>query len=211
MAQSSLKYELVKRGLVKRSSCGDGHCLLYSLKSSWNSQFSSFKLPIDLHKLKCCLFVESVQNYNLFSPFFSDNLPLGYFRELRKYLLQKVYNQGFVDLAPQILANALKTNITVLNELSPTHVQVNLFPSRISTDETVTVHRQFDHYNGLVLAPLTLPKPTSIEKCITSCTKNRLIYIASHLKNIGASFIPKAKRHVRIVACTVHQPLNQTD
>ena len=96
---------------------GDGHCFLYSFVTSWNSQHTSHKF-VDLHELKCNLFVEGVQNFNYYSCFLTDQSPAHYFMVLKKYLLSRSYNLDLVDVIPTMAANAFGVNLNIFNQIA---------------------------------------------------------------------------------------------
>ena len=74
----------------------NGHCLFYSVITSWNSQYPN-EPPLDIHKLKCIFFIESNNNLNIYSAFLEDPSPYSYSKAIKKYIIDKCYNQSFFD------------------------------------------------------------------------------------------------------------------
>ena len=119
-----------------KTSTGDGHCLLYSIVTSWNSQ--SFLPPIDLHELKCKFFVEAIRNYDIYSAFMITPNQNSYFTQMRKYIVDKMYDNDIVDVAPVILSTALMAKIDILH-ITSSYVEKNsCFP-------IVYRHRKYHH------------------------------------------------------------------
>ena len=177
-----------------KTSTGDGHCLLYSIVTSWNSQ--SGLPPIDLHELKCKFFVEAIRNYDIYSAFMITPNQNSYFTQMRKYIVDKMYDNDIVDVAPVILSTALMAKIDILHITSSYVEKTPVSPLFIDTGNTITVVRSGDHYNGLIVRNnLTID---SHSKTPSSCTKtsNVITYSNSDLYSIRNSDI-NVKRNVR--------------
>ena len=72
------------------------------------------------------------------------------FKGLRKYLIEKSYNQSFGDLVPVIAANALKVCLTILNESPNGQFSfIMVAPSPMPLHKLI-LHRKGEHYNGIV-------------------------------------------------------------
>ena len=71
MALSSF---FARKGLKLLRSAGDGHCLLHSIVSSWNSQLAAHK-PISIDSVKADVFIETLNNADLYDPFIGGRLP----------------------------------------------------------------------------------------------------------------------------------------
>ena len=95
---------LAWRGLRLLPSPMDGHCLLRSVCSSWQSQLSHFR-TIDLESIKSNIFIEFLANSENHTPFLSSHLSLS--RGLRYYLIDRLYKSRFGDLVPLAIANAV--------------------------------------------------------------------------------------------------------
>ena len=107
----ALNRTLAAKGWMISRSIGDGHCLLYSLQSSWKSQLPH--LPaIDLDHIKARVFIECVQNPSDYVPFLDNGSNYQLFKGLSQYLLQKKYNQNFGDLVPIIISNSFNIGHT---------------------------------------------------------------------------------------------------
>ena len=90
---------LSQNKLELRISPDDGHCLLHSIITSWNTQLR-LRTLINQHKIKCSFFVEAVKNYEIYLAFLVDSNACVYFAGLRRYLVNKIYNHALTDAAP---------------------------------------------------------------------------------------------------------------
>ena len=126
------------------TSPGDGHCLLYTVITSLYHQLS---INMDLHALKCHIFIEIVSNLDHYLGFLSNGKLQS---ELRQYIIYKRYDTALGDILPLVIANCLLINLIILDERkSNTFQQITITPSRQTARGTITVHRSEDHYNGL--------------------------------------------------------------
>lgn len=128
---------------------GDGHCLLYSVHSSWNHQIPH--LPrIDMEKIKSSIFVETVKNCDYYLPFTDNMSKTSLLKGMRLYLLERRYNQCYGDLAPVIIANALHVSLTVLNENPGDEITpIIIEPRHLPSKAMLYLHRKGEHYNGV--------------------------------------------------------------
>ena len=141
------------KGLIGYKSPGDGHCLLHSLVTSWNSQLVPYHgyNPVNLETLKSMIFLETINNAYSCLPFVEDLRRVNLISGLKLYLLEKRYNQSFGDLVLQIVPNAMNITLDILNQgqqapirYTP-HENTNVHPS----SHKVCVHRNGDHFNGI--------------------------------------------------------------
>ena len=159
----SLARSMAFKGCRILRSPGDGHCLLYSLVSSWTNQLPQFS-PIDLELVKSHIFIQPVQNADQYLPFLQPTNRVSLFVGLRSYLINRHYNQAFGDIVPAIISNAFQVNLNFYNE-APDHSYetITVAPWSVSSNQiSVDIHRQGDHYNGIV--PCSLPISTSNAK-----------------------------------------------
>lgn len=141
----------LKLQIIKTS--GDGHCLLYSVADSLKEQSGPNEHSLESIKLKALN--ETHNNMNRYQSFTrycpgSDELLI----DVEKYFHNKVYNTNFGDIVPNILSNALKTHITILNESSSGNVsKIEIAPTNLTKNEkahhSIFVTRNNDHYSGL--------------------------------------------------------------
>ena len=144
-----LSMALNKAGVTLMRSIGDGHCLLYSMQISWNWQLPDMP-SISLEEIKAKIFLETVQNAPHYNPYFSSDAPQ-LMSEMRKFLINKIYNQEYGDFVPLILANAFHVKIVVLDQdVRGSTIRRHEFPPTLVTPiATLLVHRRGDHFNGL--------------------------------------------------------------
>lgn len=165
---------LISRHLQIKKSPGDGHCLLHSICSSWHSQLPS-KIHVTIESLKSGVFIETVLHADQYKPFLqlhSSSLYTG----LRSYILDRHYNQGFGDLVPSVISNALNTRLIILDEGPQKSFGEIIVSPRTEPSNTITIHRQGDHYNGIIKYNLDPPPVQSVS--------HRIQYNADFLKSL---------------------------
>ena len=132
-----------------KASPADGHCLFYSLLSSWNSQL--YNQPrLTLQQVKDLLCNELHQNLDIYAPSISvDKASRN--QQLELYLRYKRYKQPICDVFPIIAANALKTELCIINETGNNSCDLITLPPRSPNElPTLYLHRiNGNHYNGL--------------------------------------------------------------
>jgi hypothetical protein len=132
-------------GLTETRSPGDGHCLLYSIVTSYTCQL---KLPLDLNALKSGIFIETILHADQYDQFLQNHENLQ--SCLHQYLLLKRYNTSFGDLLPFIIANVLVINIIIIDKIGDTFRSNLASPTSGTSDRSISIIRSGDHYNGLV-------------------------------------------------------------
>ena len=153
---------LRKKELSLIRSAGDGHCLLYSICTSFNQTL--FHLPnISVKSLKQLIFTETVSNIDLYTAFCDGLSNSDLVELLNHYLNEHGSNTMYGDLVPLVIARALKVDINIINENSEHVGEAVILP--ISPDcasvGSITVHRSADHYNGVI--PIVHPPTESVE------------------------------------------------
>ena len=191
---------------------GDGHCLLYSMVTSFTSQLN---IKVDLNKLKSYIFIETIKNASLYANFLIDCSQKTLLNSLNKYLLQKCYNSSYGDIIPLIIANAFKAKLFILNETHGNSFEkFEITPCNCEPIHEVYLHRINDHYNGITRAPIipvfnitgahNVKKP-SADKIITG---NKIIkYSSDQLRSFAntSNRIPRAVRKT-IFALSLWKP-----
>ncbi len=89
---------LARTGLCIRPSKGDGHCLLYSVCNSVNSQLLCIP-SLDYHAVKSCLFLHTLSRLLNYAPFMEPATHRSVLKGLNTYIKNKRYNQSFGDIA----------------------------------------------------------------------------------------------------------------
>ena len=181
------KDKAVKTLLLKvniQKTRGDGHCFLYVVCDSWSKQLP-FKNTLDLHLLKCDVFLETINNINKYTNFCMPpaNTHYGLLKNLRRYLIEKHYNNPFADIVPLITSNALGIHLDILNVTSTSNV------IQIQTDGQcsgkLALHRQNDHYSAVAwkktaVSSVQLPPNVTDNKQVY--TPEQLHYLRSYNK-----------------------------
>ena len=135
---------------------GDGHCLIYSTISSWNSQLCNHP-PINATWLLDAIRREFNNNRDRYIDFLIDLEKEEIDRQLSLYLLDKRYNLDIVDVIPPIISNILDVTLKIINEQTNNTCDViDVYPVH-ATNGVLAVHRFGDHYNGIVRVLNSLP------------------------------------------------------
>ena len=93
----------------------DGHCLIYSVVESFNSQLDR-REPITISKLIKMIRFETLKNIENYSQFFRDSSRDDLIHFMNLYLCNKIYNARYGDLVPLVIANALHVNVLIISE-----------------------------------------------------------------------------------------------
>ena len=162
-------------GLTIVPSPGDGHCLLHSVVSSYESQLPHLPL-LTIEDLKARIFIETVNHLNEYTSFLVAplNEPSYMMHQLRVYLESKIYNHDFGDLIPRVIANSLFVSVHILDEIGGEISSKEIEPT-VFAQNTLVVHKNGDHYNGVrPVTPRSIPnfsmEATVINKCQLSCS-----------------------------------------
>ena len=105
---------IVSHGFNIVSTRGDGHCLLYAIVGSWQHQIDHTN-KLCLESIKCQLFNESVANSTKYLAFLPNTTRASYTKQLKNYIVHKIYDSPYGDLVPTILANTLSIKIKIFN------------------------------------------------------------------------------------------------
>lgn len=170
---------------------GDGHCLMHSVVSSWNQQLQ--RRDITLHCLMSKIFIETVINTDLYLGFVSPATKL--FTSLRRYLINKSYDNDFCDIVPLIIANALQVNLHIINVNSIQTFDDILISCNGTSVDTILIYRCRDHYDAVQVLhpdhmPVMLPENTSFEPPDNSPVSinktSPLIYSSNFLRSLNS-------------------------
>lgn len=162
---------LQDRSLVLNMSPGDGHCLLHSTVTSWNLTRHTDP-PISINSLKNSILSEATSQQNMYKAFLDDQYQESFLCHLKEYLFNKRYNTWFGDCVPLITANALRVDVTILNERDElpsgmcrldTLEYFNSSPS----ETPIIIHRRGNHFNGVV----PLPCPPNCVAAVASASQ----------------------------------------
>ena len=145
----------------------DGHCLLHAVILSWKSQIPS-EPPPSLHDLQCAIFAESINNRDTYKGFLDFNSNLQYVKSVSDYVIHRIYDSAFGDLIPLVIANAISLTLRIINANVKDDTQdIVVSPSSGQSMKTITIHRDADHYCGVMT------------KTIKTYTKSELISLRS--------------------------------
>ena len=125
-------YEIIR-------SPGDGHCLIHSIQTCLRHQ--KIALPREIVEIVQSEVLQNLPAYSRFAP--SDNI----ISEMSRYILNKDYNSLFGDMLSDILANALKCAICILNK-QETNYNIIWINEDKSSETTLFVHRSNHHYKN---------------------------------------------------------------
>ena len=198
MLDMQLNLYLSQMGLSLRETVADGHCLLYAVVDSWNSQFT--ELPyLNLQHLKTALLEHVFSMPYLYAPFVIPPTKENVVHGTIMYISNKHYDQPVGDIIPMMLANCLKTNFCILNVMQERKFEFKNVNTLSHTNRTLTILRSGDHYKTVIKMSLAYPTdlnktqsppqsiPVQISKeSMTRCAANPPGGVNySNLKNIG--------------------------
>ncbi len=182
----SLLRTLASKGCRVLRSHGDGHCLIYSVCSSWTGQL--YPTPaIDPEHVQSHIFIETVNNVDQYVPFIQPANRLSLITRLKGYLINKHYNQSFGDILPAIISNALQVSLNIFHENSGHDYERITVDPWVNRDNQghVDIHRSRDHYNSIVpiIKPTNnLPQSTTYQ-CAAIFSPNTAVFGKSSSKD----------------------------
>ena len=135
---------------------GDGHCLVYSTISSWNSQLYNHP-PIYTTWLLDAIQREFINNRDRYNAFLIDLEEEDVDRQLSLYLQYKRYNLDIVDVIQAVISNILDVTVRIINEQNNATCDIIDVHPVCATNGVLAVHRFGDHYNGILRAPIPAP------------------------------------------------------
>ncbi len=140
---------LASKGWKIWTSPGDEYCLLYSVCSAWSNQVPH--LPkLDTEHIKSKIFIETVDNAELYTPFLLHENRSNLFVGLRSYLISRHYNQGVGDIVLSVISNALNISLSILNEgQNNTYTETPVTRWEGTSPRTITIDRRGEHYSGV--------------------------------------------------------------
>ena len=124
----------------------DGHCFIHSVISSLKSQGQSINVD-DLLQL---IDFECFDNTHRYLPFMGENSSLLLFQAMHNYTIYRHYDSDFVDLIPQICANALGMYINIVVKHDHRYIFYRLTPISHTGNFEVYVLKNGDHYDSLI-------------------------------------------------------------
>jgi hypothetical protein len=140
-----IKYKVFMNDFKFVPSPADGHCLLYSFITSYNSQMKHCD-NLDYFVILNMIRIHTIRNINTYT--IATN---GSSQELillmKRYIYSKDYDSNYCDIVPIILSRILCINICIIDKNSP-----NGF-CMIKCDrstEVVYINKSGLHYDGLV-------------------------------------------------------------
>ena len=132
-------------------SIGDGHCFIYSLCKSYNTQFSD-EPTLSGTELLDIIKIETTENYDYYVPYLNDGSFADLIKQMEIYVYDKIYDIRYGDIVPLIAANALKRDIFIITATSDdTHECEPVFSTaQCGERQPVYIHKHEDHYDALV-------------------------------------------------------------
>ena len=91
-------------------SIGDGHCFIYSLCKSCNTQFSD-EPTLSGTELLDMIKIETTENYDYYVLYLNDGSFADLIKQMEMYVYDKIYDIRYGDIVPLTAANALKRDI----------------------------------------------------------------------------------------------------
>ncbi len=133
--------------LRKVATPGDGHCLFHAASLSLRLQLNINKSSEDIITATR---LEMLHNHTCYTVFGFSSFE-NYCSLTDNYLIHKVYNSNIGDVAPLAVANALSTQIIILDDItSSIHVRATIEP-RLPSGKSIMIHLLNEHYSGVKL------------------------------------------------------------
>ena len=127
----------------------DGHCFIYSVISSLKAQGMSIKVDDFLQSIE----FECFDNTHRYLPFMGEDASLLLFQAMYNYTVFRQYNSDFVDLIPQICANAMSICINIIVKHELRFIYYRIIPVDGICNYEVYVFKNGDHYDWLMPSP----------------------------------------------------------
>ncbi len=160
---------------------GDGHCLIYSTITSWNSQQCDHN-PINKSWLLDEIRNEFNDNRYRYSGFLAHLSQDEIHRQLTLYLEHKRYNLAIVDVIPSVICNVLNVSLKIISEQHNAECDIiDILPESAAINGNLSVHKFGDHYNGLACISVIQP------------TNQRIIYTRDQLNHLNTSNLRVAR------------------
>ena len=171
------------------NSPGDGHCLLYSVVTSYNNQLDRVD-KLSINNLKHIMYKEVQDNFYInyhefcVNPSYDD-----FYKELGEYLECKRFNSTVGDMSPLIIAKALNIGIIICESVTVDNVKdVKLHHmncSRETNNGIIVIYKNGMHYDAIVHTMMSAPscgtdnsdsrvrhRPISQLQCAVDCIAN---------------------------------------
>ena len=119
-----------------KPSIGDGHCFIYSLRDSYNSQLKympNTNSSLLLKKLES----ETLKNARLYSTVIPNKSQAVLLEQMKQYIDYKNYKTLFGDMVPLIMCNALNINLIVISKRSTGYDVMTVNTGDKPGDETI--------------------------------------------------------------------------
>ena len=164
-------------------SAPDGHCLLHSFVSSWQSQLVSTQEDqenlLTIQKVKTLLFQEIQNNIPFYCQLNGCN-EYELMRQRNNYLERKLYNSDLVDIMPLILCETFNVKIKIVCKYQGSDIpKMTCFKPMRNVDSnsinTIYLYRVPEHYDGLRFAVKTTEQsihPVNDASRSSNCVNN---------------------------------------
>lgn len=155
-SDNDVVYDILNNGdfwdvYTVKKSIPDGHCLLYSVVESLNSQIDHLE-SVTIDGLIRIVRDETAAHMEYYSQFMIDTSNDNLFEYMNLYIYDKLYNTPYGDLVPLVLANALNINIVIISEGIQCLVAQTIHAN--SGDEVageILIYKSSEHYDGIIL------------------------------------------------------------
>ena len=159
------------------NSPGDGHCLLYSVVTSYNNQLDRVD-KLSINNLKHIMYKEVQDNFYInyhefcVNPSYDD-----FYKELGEYIELKRFNSTVGDMSPLIIAKALNIGIIICESVTVDNCVTN--------NGIIVIYKNGMHYDAIVHTMMYAPscgtansdnrvrhRPMSQLQCAVDCIAN---------------------------------------
>lgn len=154
---SDIESLLTTRNLMIVNSPADGHCLLHSICTAYNAFDPSNQM--DINAVVAAMRSEITNNLPKYAECYDTKSRL--LSELDKYVNEMTYDLLLVDMAPQVLSNALHYQIDVVAEDDNGKCTIYHLKPNVASLGVIAVYLKSAHYSALVTKPHTTPTNTA--------------------------------------------------
>ena len=182
---------------------GDGHCLIYSLVHSYNTQ-PSVDLELDHVILLQMLSKHTISQRQKYSIATNGSVK-DLLYQLDNYIYRKEYNSDFGDIVPDVLAEALNVIICIIeDDISP---RVYTIKGSTTPRSIIYLQKVGDHYNSIEPCPPTNEPQMPHHVLNPSNTSTYTYHTATNTSTTSSSSNPIDKsKYKTIPMSTSHVP-----
>ena len=140
---------------------GDGHCFLHSIVRYLNICMPN--MIMSLSALKSIIRSETTSNSHIYNSIYRGSSTTQLFAEMELYVNNRIFETLFGDLVPLVVANALNSNVIIINKQVNGGHNMHTVPPNTSAQISgnITVYKTGKHYDACL--PKSSARAESVE------------------------------------------------